>query len=831
MEVIQKPTASSQVLDNKATGNVSKVAKKFGALKTIGSGINGIIGLGKKSEDGIEKNLIGAMDLASNIMATLQLSLAGLRFGADKVLKDPVGTLKSIGKSIGTIVDTTKIIKTMPGAVPKALEKLKIDDVLALLQINADALATKAKLIDETIAKVQKGVTALSIPNDAVLFTLKAARDAIEKKHNQILDALVKRLEAVEKEIATETISNAAETKWDERNDELIALIDGKQKEAVAIEEQTSRVDEFLQAYVGILGQIKSAFDKVAPTLSGVINPTIDLEKALASISSALQPINKLVGDILDFLKPLTNPLQSVIDKITQPILDALDPKGQIGTLKSYLESEVQKSLTAIGGVFDQVTAFIENAEKAIQLLVKEALTPIEDYVKSLSRLDVTSLISLGDSDANDLKDKRIIMGGDKDDTITAVVNASSYLFGEAGADTITGSSADDLIIGGLGDDTLVGGGGSDILLGNAGNDILHGDAGADILVAGIGADQLRGGIGIDELDGGVDKDKDLFVGTLDELDGDVILNFNAGLDQIKVLGGVSRVSVGPDPDGTLVEIDGKAFLVKEVLNSFGIVTDGSDALIDLDFIAPTPPSPPPAAPSSPPVNNPSSQSGGGLSNPQLGQSTAPIAEIVTAPNSDTPNLFEIKDTGNSKSFVGGTGDDTVTIPVDLEETSLTTIDGGFRLTTKDGITFELTSIETLEFNNATLTLSTDPLHAQLSLLYDAVLGRSADFGGLGHWIDQLDAGATFIDIANAIFASEEFRQKSGINPSNDALIDLAYTQFLGRDADEPGRAFWSDYLANPQNDVGVFWANFVSSEEAKLLFDNQIDDGVFYLT
>jgi|GEM_PF-6138550 len=91
----------------------------------------------------------------------------------------------------------------------------------------------------------------------------------------------------------------------------------------------------------------------------------------------------------------------------------------------------------------------------------------------------------------------------------------SSFLFGEAGNDTLTGGSGDDVIFGGTENDTAVGGLGSDRLFGEAGDDKLFGDiqqetedlvpaaGGHDLLWGGAGNDQLFGGSGDDFLFGG----------------------------------------------------------------------------------------------------------------------------------------------------------------------------------------------------------------------------------------------------------------------------------------------------------------------------------------
>lgn len=114
-----------------------------------------------------------------------------------------------------------------------------------------------------------------------------------------------------------------------------------------------------------------------------------------------------------------------------------------------------------------------------------------------------------------------MIQGGGGNDrlNITAVLPEVGYkpvVYGNAGADRITGSSAGDMLYGGAGMDYLragagndiaSGGDGDDLVYGGSGEDWLHGHAGIDGLIGGAGADHLRGGTGADFLYAGTGRD------------------------------------------------------------------------------------------------------------------------------------------------------------------------------------------------------------------------------------------------------------------------------------------------------------------------------------
>ena len=105
-------------------------------------------------------------------------------------------------------------------------------------------------------------------------------------------------------------------------------------------------------------------------------------------------------------------------------------------------------------------------------------------------------------------------------------------LWGEAGADTLSGDGGADFVAGGAGNDSLSGGAGADYLAGGSGDDTLDGGAGYDILAGGAGDDRLIGGAEGDTFfgQGGVD----VFVvagGT------NWVMDFEAGSDRLAITG------------------------------------------------------------------------------------------------------------------------------------------------------------------------------------------------------------------------------------------------------------------------------------------------------
>lgn len=78
---------------------------------------------------------------------------------------------------------------------------------------------------------------------------------------------------------------------------------------------------------------------------------------------------------------------------------------------------------------------------------------------------------------------------------------------GTSGNDVITGTINSEAISGLDGDDTIIGVSGSDLLVGGSGSDSLSGEAGNDALVGELGDDTLDGADGDDDLSGGAGTD------------------------------------------------------------------------------------------------------------------------------------------------------------------------------------------------------------------------------------------------------------------------------------------------------------------------------------
>jgi Ca2+-binding RTX toxin-like protein len=166
--------------------------------------------------------------------------------------------------------------------------------------------------------------------------------------------------------------------------------------------------------------------------------------------------------------------------------------------------------------------------------------------------------------------------GGPEKDTIP---EASNYLRGEEGNDSIAGGSGfddingnqgNDTVHGGVGNDWVVGGQDNDLLYGDNGNDLVYGNLGNDAVYGGEGDDWVRGGQGDDVVDGGAGND------WLWGDRGSDTMTGGAGADQFHTFAGagIDRITDFNYAEGDRIVIDDRT--------GYSVATAGGNTVISL---------------------------------------------------------------------------------------------------------------------------------------------------------------------------------------------------------------------------------------------------------
>jgi hypothetical protein len=111
-----------------------------------------------------------------------------------------------------------------------------------------------------------------------------------------------------------------------------------------------------------------------------------------------------------------------------------------------------------------------------------------------------------------------------------------------------------------------------------------------------------------------------------------------------------------------------------------------------------------------------------------------------------------------------------------------------------------LQNVERLQFTDTMLALDIGSNQTAGSgyMLYKAAFNRTPDAGGLGYWISKMDSGMSYSDVANNFVNSAEFKTAfGGANPTVNTLVTKLYNNVLNRTPDAGGLAFWQNKLSN----------------------------------
>lgn len=88
-----------------------------------------------------------------------------------------------------------------------------------------------------------------------------------------------------------------------------------------------------------------------------------------------------------------------------------------------------------------------------------------------------------------------------------------------------------------------------------------------------------------------------------------------------------------------------------------------------------------------------------------------------------------------------------------------------------------------------------NPASGSVTRLYDAAFDRTPDQGGHDYWVGQLAQGMSLTEVAARFIDSPEFNSLYGTNPSNQVFVTALYNNVLDRDPDTGGLNWWVDQL------------------------------------
>lgn len=156
----------------------------------------------------------------------------------------------------------------------------------------------------------------------------------------------------------------------------------------------------------------------------------------------------------------------------------------------------------------------------------------------------------------------------------------------------------------------------------------------------------------------------------------------------------------------------------------------------------------------------------------------------------------------------------------------------GYFITDETGIinTTQINEVERIRFSDASLALDTGSgeIAGSAYRLYKAAFDRAPDEGGLGYWIDVLDDGGSLQLAANGFIHSAEFQALYGANPSDTLFLTKLYNNVLDRDPDQGGLNYWIGQLNGGMSRESAL-INFSESNENVSNVATLIENGIQY--
>jgi Ca2+-binding RTX toxin-like protein len=380
---------------------------------------------------------------------------------------------------------------------------------------------------------------------------------------------------------------------------------------------------------------------------------------------------------------------------------------------------------TGIGdGAADTVTVNGTNGNDAIQ---------IAGAGTSYAVTGLSAIVNVqGSEGAND---QLIVNALGGDDVVSAAGLPSGVVQltvdGGAGNDSITGSQGADTLIGGDGNDLIEGGRGNDIMFGGAGDDIFTWDPGdgSDVIEGQGGHDTMQfTGSNLDEhIDISANGQRVRFFRDI----GNVTMDLN-GVEQVdfQALGGADTITVNDLTGTDLTEVN-------------------------LDLASP-----------------PGSGTGDGAADNVIVNGT-PHGDIVQISGGGGILTFiTVEGLSSQVSITGAEGAN--------DHLTVKTL-GGNDAVNSSGLPANLIGL-TVDLGDG----QGDANSRFVDQLYQDLLGRPADAGGLAGWLAALAQGMTRAQVAAAIENSPEYQTD---------VVQKAFQQFLHRVGDPAGVAGWVNFL------------------------------------
>lgn len=140
-----------------------------------------------------------------------------------------------------------------------------------------------------------------------------------------------------------------------------------------------------------------------------------------------------------------------------------------------------------------------------------------------------------------------------------------------------------------------------------------------------------------------------------------------------------------------------------------------------------------------------------------------------------------------------------------------------------------LLNVERLQFADGVKAFDTSGNAGQAYRLYKAAFDRAPDAAGLGFWVEQLDNGGALTAVAGGFIDSAEFRSLYGSNLDTRGFITELYDNVLHRAPDAGGLDFWMNAVAHGGTRAELL-VQFSESVENQAQLIGQMQNGVDFV-
>jgi serralysin len=212
--------------------------------------------------------------------------------------------------------------------------------------------------------------------------------------------------------------------------------------------------------------------------------------------------------------------------------------------------------------------------------------------------------------------------------------------------------------------------------------------------------------------------------------------------------------------------------------------------------------------------------------NARAGQVTAAVSIAHPGYQAGTANADTIVMNAGSTAVDAGVGIDTVVFGGARADFAVKKETWGYSVTGANGEVDGLFNVERIQFNDGWKAI--DDNSAKIFRLYQAIMGRESDEGGLGFWTKHLDNGTLLTTIAAGFMEAPEFDTLYGAAPSNEEFIYKLYDNVLNREPDAGGLLYWTAEIGRLGREQLVI--EFSESPENQALVIETVGKGLDFI-